>query len=244
MGDGPAQSVYTGVLGKRIKESGRWLPIHDGFYRTLNLSLQGDLVSADTLIEYEVDGILTALVLVHVLAEPSPVSPFLVYAALFKAPRELENSKYEDYTTPRAIDFLARSEYDDYKREHLLAMIPDKKSRRTVAKVFALKPDDKIPWQRISHDSLGRLALTFMEAPATYFEVVRDPMQHTSVKRQLLSQLLIGCHVPWKQPQFIAFSKGLRLGLCKIREIVKASLAPNRLLSRLTCCFVLVQKHV
>lgn len=217
--------MYTTVLGERIKESQRWLPIHDGFYHSLNLSIQGDLVSEDSLLEYQVDGILTALIMVHVLAEPSPVSPFLVYAALFPTPQQLENSKYEDYTTPRAIDFLARSEYDDYTREHLLAMIPDKKTRRTVAKVFVIEPDDKIPWQRMARDPLGNLALTFMEAPATYFQDPRDQMQHTSVKRQLLSQLLIGCNLPWKHPHFMAFSKGLRLGLCKIGEIVRVSLA-------------------
>jgi hypothetical protein len=248
VGDGPAQSVYTSALDKRIKESGRWAKIHDGFYHTLDFSLQGELVSIDSLFEYQVDGILTALVLVHLLAEPSPISPFLVYAALFKPPEALdflERTDYEDYTTPRALDFLARPEYDEYRREHLLAMIPDKKTRRKVAKAINLTPHDSIPWQRMARDPLGSIAMTFMEAPATYLQQVpRDEKIHASVKRQLLGHLLIGSHIPWKMPQFIAFSTGVRLGLCKIREIVKVSLASNTLLGRLTCRFVLAQKHV
>jgi hypothetical protein len=110
-------------------------------------------------------------------------------------------------------------------------MIPDKKTRQMVPKVFDLKADDFIPWKSIARDALGQLAVTFLEAPATYFEIVRDEEQHPSVKRQLLSQLLIGHPEPWLHPQFIAFSKGLSLGLCKVKDIVKASLAPKQLLT-------------
>ena len=66
-----------------------------------------------SILDWKVDGSLMALVMIQLLLEPYPVNPFLVYVAFF------DSSK--------CLDFLL-TPYQEYKPQHLLAMIPDRET--------------------------------------------------------------------------------------------------------------------
>ena len=122
-GNGPAQAVFNQALGNRVNE-GRWNQT-DETYRTLKLLTLPGLESQALLREYKVDGALTTLSLMHLLLEPYPISPFLVYAAFSPG--------------PECLNFLAHGSYSDYKLAHLLQMIPDKTKRQQVKAVCAME---------------------------------------------------------------------------------------------------------
>jgi hypothetical protein len=90
IGDGPAQSVYQGALAAHLKDRKHWGDIHGGMYLTLNFNPKPDLVHHDSLIEFELDGVLTVLVLAQWLVEPYPVNPFLVYATFFPESEDMD----------------------------------------------------------------------------------------------------------------------------------------------------------
>ena len=71
-----------------------------------------------SILDWKVDGSLTALVMIQLLLEPYPIDPFLVYAGFF------DNS--------RCFDFLLRP-YHEYKPQHLLAMIRDEGTSKSKA---------------------------------------------------------------------------------------------------------------
>ncbi|KAF8346155.1 hypothetical protein F5887DRAFT_916839 [Amanita rubescens] len=209
LGDGPAIAVYQGALDMRIG-SERWTDINDGFYRTLSFSPAAAHVKKSSLVEFKIDGILTALVMVQLLAEPYPVNPFLVYAAFFS-----EREPLEFLMDPTSPD-------DEYKRDHLLAMIPDKETRRALAELFKLDKKKTVSALQASRHPLYRRAFEDpIGAGATFFNEARDDDQHENIRRQLFNVLLIGHDEPWKHPHFIAFSRGLRLGLLRVKHIVK-----------------------
>ena len=60
----------------------------------------------------------------HLLLEPYPVSPFLVYAAFSPG--------------PECLNFLACGSYGNYELEHLLQMIPDKTKCQQVKAVCTM----------------------------------------------------------------------------------------------------------
>lgn len=192
--------------------SGRWLPINGDFYRTLNFYPPPALVREDSLIDFEIDGVMTAMVMVQLLVEPYPVNPFLVYAALFPGPESLK--------------FLLDPpiEDDDYKHEYLCAMIPDKETCKALIELFKLRKDTIIPLcEAVEHVLLRRAFDDPIGAPATFFSGPdpRDDNQHANIKQQLFNLLLTGHHEPWKHPHFMAFARGLRLGLCNVPVFVK-----------------------
>lgn len=205
VGNGPAQAVYKAALALRVQQK-RWNEIH-GTYQTIKLSLLPGLESRASLAEYRVDGALTALSLIHLLLEPAPISPFLVYAAFSPG--------------PECLDFLARESYRDYKLAHLLQMIPDKGKRKVVRAVCMMKRTEKIKPADMYAHIVGRLALEIGVDP-TFFVDVREKEQHIGVTRRLLGELLLSCQEPWEQGQFLAFTEGFRLELSTRNNIAQA----------------------
>jgi hypothetical protein len=127
MGNGPAALAYQEALSTRVKNSQRWNMVGDGTYYTLDLSLSSDYVRSDTLQEYTLDGVLTALLIIHLLIEPSPVSPLLLYAAVCNS-----------------TDWCMTN----LPLEYLLAWILDRKMREDISIIHALEPDNVIsPFQ-------------------------------------------------------------------------------------------------
>ena len=200
-GNGLAQAVFNQALGNRVNE-GRWNQM-DETYRTLKLLTLPGLESQALLREYKVDGALTALSLMHLLLEPYPISPFLVYAAFSPGP--------------------ARGSYGDYKLAHLLQMIPDKTKRQQVKAVCAMERTHIIQPAVMHADIVGRLALG-INFECTFFVTPRDEGQHISFKRRLLAELLLGCPEPWEQRQFLAFTEGFRLELSIQNNVAQAGL--------------------
>jgi len=195
-------------------ETERWLNINGGFYRTLNFTPKPTHVCTDSLVEFEIDGIMTAMVMVQLLVEPYPVNPFLVYAALLPK-------------GPECLEFLMDppSPDEDYKREYLFAMIPDKDTRKALAELFKLSKGRKASALEAIQDILLRRAIEDpIGAPATYFVKPRDDAQHANIRSQLFNVLLIGHDEPWTHPHFEAFARGLHLGLCGVPSIMKAPL--------------------
>ena len=93
----------------------------DGPYHTLNLGTSSQLVSASSLEEFQLDGVVAALAMYHLLVEPCPISPFLIYAACF-------------------TDATCLMENTDY----ILAMIPDNDTRGLVTDILQFKKDDLV----------------------------------------------------------------------------------------------------
>lgn len=212
IGDGPAQGVYQRALEMRIN-SGRWLDINGGFYRTLNFCPKPALVRRDSLLDFEIDGVITAMVMAQLLVEPYPVNPFLVYAAFFPGRESLEF----------LLDPLVEDD-EDYKRDYLHAMIPDRETRMALAELFKLSPDQIIPvHEAVEHVLFRRAFEDPIGAPATFFSgpFPRDVHQHANIRQELFNLLLIGHHKPWTHPHFTAFARGLRLGLCNVPVFVK-----------------------
>ncbi|KAF8716483.1 hypothetical protein AX14_012315 [Amanita brunnescens Koide BX004] len=191
VGNGPVQAVYKAALALRVQQK-RWNEIH-GTYQTIKLSLLPGLESRASLAEYRVDGALTALLLIHLLLEPAPISPFLVYTAFSPG--------------PECLDFLVRESCRDYKLAHLLQMIPDKGKQNKPAEMYA--------------HIVGRLALEIGVDP-TFFVDDREKEQHIGVTRRLLGELLLACQEPWEQGQFLAFTEGFRLELSTRNNIAQA----------------------
>ncbi|KAF8332195.1 hypothetical protein F5887DRAFT_1080942 [Amanita rubescens] len=208
LGDGPAHSVLQVALDIRLESTPRWLPFLGDAYRTLNFGRDSTLLRGSQVTDFRVDGSLTALVMIQLLQEPYPINPFLVYAAFF--PDE------------KCLDFLAKP-YGEYKPEHLLAMIPDKETQALVAAIFAHRPDEThTPIQVARHPLLSRAVVTpNAQIDIAMFAEPRQPDEHTTIIRLLLSDVLIGHAHAWKQLQFKAFAGGLRLGICSIDHIVK-----------------------
>ncbi len=145
--------------------------------------------------------------MIQLLLEPYPVNPFLVYAALFEK--------------PECLDFLLRP-YRDYKPEHLLAMMPDGE-QGLVAALIAHNRYQTFTESEVINDPL---LIRFIMAPEksvpiSTFNGPREPDQHSTMVRRLLSELLIGHGSAWEQDQFQAFSSGLRLEICNVDDIVK-----------------------
>lgn len=201
MGDGPSRSVYQGALEIRLKDIGRWQEIQGGAYRSLDMTLPANLLRPTTRLDFQTDGVLTALVMVQLLLEPYPVNPFLVYAAFFD--------------NDLCLDFFLQP-YQDYLPEHLLAMILDKETRDLVANVLKLTPKQLID----INSPLVERAIT-SEIPQTLLFRERNDWEHDAVVRPLLSLLLLGHHQAWTRCQFQDFQKGLRLGVCYVDDIVK-----------------------
>ena len=209
LGDGPTRSTLQRALDIRVGSSERWLPTQGDAYRSLNLSIQSSLIPTTSILDWKVDGSLTALVMIQLLLEPYPVNPFLVYAAFFQS--------------PECLDFLL-SPYLEYKPEHLLAMIRDPETRELVAAVLAHTPDETFTTAEAvaMHPLLSRaIASDVIKSPISMFYQPRDPEQHKALIRLLLSELLIGHATPWELRQFQSFSTGLRLGICGVDDIVK-----------------------
>jgi hypothetical protein len=191
--------------------SERWGPINGDFYRTLNFFPPPALVREDSLIDFEIDGVMTVMVMVQLLVEPYPVNPFLVYAAFFNP-------------GPESLEFLLDPplEDDDYKHEYLCAMVPDKQTCKALIDLFKLRNDTIFPFREAAkHDLLRRAFNNPIGAPATFFSGTRDDKQHANIKQQLFNLLLTGHSKPWKHPHFIAFACGLCLGLCNVPVFVK-----------------------
>jgi hypothetical protein len=208
VGDGPTNSVFQGALDIRLEAKNRWLPFLGDAYRSLNFSHPSGMVPKTGKLDLKVDGSLTALVMIQLLLEPYPVNPFLVYAAFFKK--------------PECLDFLLRP-YKDYKPEHLLAMIPDRETWELVAALIVHRPEQPYTETEVVNDPLLIRFVTLPEKPVpiSTFKGPREPEQHSTMIRRLLSELLIGHGSAWEQDQFQAFASGLRLGICNVDDIVK-----------------------
>jgi hypothetical protein len=161
-----------------------------------------------------------ALSLIHLLLEPSPISPFLVYAAFSPG--------------PECLDFLARESYGDYKLAHLLQMIPDKKKRKVVRAVCMMERTEIVKAEKMYGHIVGRLVLDLGIDP-TFFAVVREEEQHIEITRRLLGDLLLACQEPWEQRQFLAFTEGFRLELSIKNNIAKACLFSYKEKSTYSC---------
>jgi hypothetical protein len=108
----------------------------DGTYYTLNLSTDSQLVSLSSLVEYELDGALAALSIAHLVIEPCPVSPFLIYTACF---------------TDAAC--LLKSQ------QHLLALVPDHQTRLVVLAILNFKRTDVISPEAVAMHEVASRAL-------------------------------------------------------------------------------------
>jgi hypothetical protein len=83
IGNGPARLIFRLALQSRIQTQSRWNPTWGSSYYTLVLCPVGDFTPEETLIEYEVDGALAALMMLHLAVEPYPVSPLLLLATCY-----------------------------------------------------------------------------------------------------------------------------------------------------------------
>ena len=218
LGDGPAQSVFQGALDIRIqRQNSLWCLWHTEPYRTLSLSGSPTLAPEALFIEYQIDGAITALILVQFLLMPYPVNPFLVYAAFFSG--------------PECIDFLL---HDD-QWESVLKLLPNK-VREEVEAVRALTKTKKLEPSNLGNEIIGQQALLLGNVDAIFFIKPRDDRQHVNFRREVLCRILIGHSEPWAHPQFNAFAKGLRLVLCGVDHIVKACLFPYDGIQYLQSC--------
>ncbi|KAF8325297.1 hypothetical protein F5887DRAFT_926200 [Amanita rubescens] len=194
-GDGPAQSIYQGALTMRLNDSKRWVSFQ-GTYSSLNFGHPPGLHPTRGKVEFQVDGSLTALVMIQLLVEPHPINPFLVYAALFNS--------------PACLEFLLHP-YKDYHPNHLLAMIQDKSTRDTFAAALVFPVGEKLDPAKIAKNLVCQRAVEKDLSPAGLFMDPLDEAQHKNFMHLILSDLLIGTGKPWEHDQFLAFTEGLRM---------------------------------
>ncbi|KIL54087.1 hypothetical protein M378DRAFT_182667, partial [Amanita muscaria Koide BX008] len=215
VGNGPARSTYHGALEARVKDSNRWNTIGDGTYHTLNLSTESDLVAASSLIEYQVDGALIALAMVHLISEPCPISPFLIYAASFKDASCLRRSP-----------------------EHVLSLTPDRQTRRVLSAILEFKKTDLVQSTAIyGHDvasraielglvevwldSLLKAASHQAECQINHFQEPREEGPHQKLTLQLLSLTLLGHTDLWSHRRFQAFCEGINLKFLGVSRLLE-----------------------
>jgi hypothetical protein len=182
-------------MTKRLNDSERWVPFQKT-YSSLNFGHPPGLHPTRGKLEFEVDGSLTALVMIQLLVEPHPVNPFLVYAALFNS--------------PACLEFLLHP-YKDYHPDHLLAMIQDKLTRDTVAAALVFPVGEGLDLEKIQKNIVCKRAVDKDLSPIGLFMGPLDETQHKNFMYLILSDLLVGTGKPWEHDQFIAFSEGLRM---------------------------------
>ena len=202
MGDGPTHSTLQRALDIRVASAERWLP-RDG-YRSLNLGVLPALIPTTSILDWKVDGSLTALVMIQLLLEPYPVDPFVVYAAFF------ENGD--------CFDFLL-SPYREYQPQHLLAMIRDQNTRKLISALLAFTSAQTFTTEEVAKDPLLSRAVAWY--PLSNLHKPRDAEEHKTLMGLLLCDVLVGHPTPWDLRQFKAFATGLRLGICGVDDIVK-----------------------
>jgi hypothetical protein len=101
-------------------------------YYSLNLSTKSQLVSSSSLEEFQLDGVVAALAIFHLLVEPCPISPFLIYTACF-------------------TDATCLIKKPDY----ILAMIPDRQTHALVAAILRFKKNDLVPAAATHHHNIA-----------------------------------------------------------------------------------------
>ncbi|KAM6490199.1 hypothetical protein JOM56_000838 [Amanita muscaria] len=204
MGLGPARSTYHGALQARVTSGNRWNIMGDGTYYTLNLSTDSQLVSSSSLMEYQLDGALAALSIVHLVVEPCPISPFLIYTACFTGATCLLKSQ-----------------------QHLLALVPDRQTRSVVSAILNFKRTDIITPEAVVMHEVASRALEVALVEIDYFQEAREDEPHQKLLLQLLSLTLLGHTDPWSHCRFQAFSEGLRLKFLGVNQFLQQFVKPD-----------------
>ena len=136
-GSGPAHLAYHGALISRVLDGKRWQQwLTEAQYYTLNLSSHSDYVSEDSLLQYKIDGVLAALTIVHLLVEPHPISPFVIYAASVTGRRELRKSVRQ-----------------------LIGLIPDRDTRQLVSLILDFPATKIVEVSKVHTDPVMSRAL-------------------------------------------------------------------------------------
>ncbi|KAK2459355.1 hypothetical protein APHAL10511_008630 [Amanita phalloides] len=140
------------------------------------------------------------------------VNLFLVYTAIFKG--------------PDCIDFLAHDTNQQFRHEHLLAMIPDWETRNVVHAILLFKQMATFEWAESGDKSLlynhPVLIHSTWLLDVTFFAEPCDDVQHTTFVCQLLCDVLIGIPKPWEHAYFQAFAEGLNLHrVCALDHIIE-----------------------
>ncbi|KAK2466619.1 hypothetical protein APHAL10511_000877 [Amanita phalloides] len=170
----------------------------EGTYYTLNLSTDSLLVSSSLLDEYRLNGVLAALALIHLLVQPNPISPFLLYAACFSNTTCLDRNS-----------------------EHLLALIPDKQTWFILSAIQSFRNTTVLsPAEAYRHPVASR-AIELGLVELDYFHEAREDALHHQLVLCLLATTLLGHTDPWLHRHFLAFSKGFNLKFLGISCLVE-----------------------
>jgi hypothetical protein len=203
VGDGPARLAYQGALEARLKDHQRWNMIGNGTYYTLNFSVPTDFVDPSLVREYKIDGALTALLLIHLLVEPAPISPFLIYAA--------------------SVSTWAM---EDLPLNYLLSWIPDEDTRNLITAIHAFKSTDTVSLQNFATHPVAARADN-LNLPASFFTTTRDDATNDKIKVQIIASTLVGHPTPWQHRYFQAFAQGFNLGFLGKSDLISVRIFRN-----------------
>ncbi|KAK2463499.1 hypothetical protein APHAL10511_004585 [Amanita phalloides] len=197
-GEAPAHYTYHGAIAAHINDSKHWNIMGDGTYYMLNLSTDSSLVSSSSLDKYHLDRALAALALIHLLVEPYPISPFLLYAACFS-------------------DATCLTQNPD----HLIALVPDKQVQHLISAILAFKTTITLsPAEALRHPVASH-ALELGLVELDFFHEAREEGLHGLLVMQLLATMLLGHADPWSHQHFLAFSDGFNLKFLGLDQLVK-----------------------
>ncbi|KAF8649576.1 hypothetical protein AX14_008662 [Amanita brunnescens Koide BX004] len=196
-GSGPARIAYHGALNLRVRNVNRWTLVGEGPYHTLNLSTGSNYVSDADLLQYKLDGALAALTVFHLLAEPHPINPFLLYATCVQNGQAL--------------------------RENIrpfIGMIFDPMTRQLVLSIMKFKATTIVDSSEVTKHPVTLRGLELDGIHGTFFERSRQLSAHNAFIEELLCVVLLGHPNPWSHKLFKAFRDGFNLRFLKLDNLI------------------------
>ncbi|KAF8350837.1 hypothetical protein F5887DRAFT_1069801 [Amanita rubescens] len=177
-GVGLTRTVYREALQMSV-ESDRWIPSTNKGYHILHLPANVYLDNRDQTKDFQVEGNLAALYLLHLAVGPDPISPFVIFAA--------------------SINSLDEFNFDiNFAR----ATIHDQETLNKIECIMNLRPD-----QSVNGDWLVQLAED-VQVQYPHITGQRPFHVHQKMQKQMLATILVGHRDPWAHPYFKAFKDG------------------------------------
>jgi hypothetical protein len=153
--------VFNAALSLCVNDERRWSPSTTGGYHTINLCQNPELADEDAVLEYQVDGMLFALYLIHVGVGPDPISPFVLLAASTDDMRSMELS-----------------------HDYILGMIPDALTAEGARQIIQFGPDDTFGLNELHMNKLAVLATVHMDIEVTVCSDNAHGMPALMLRRQ------------------------------------------------------------
>ena len=179
----------------------------------LNLSTGSNYVSDADLLQYKLDGALAALTVFHLLAEPHPINPFLLYATCMQNGQVLRENIHP---------FIGMI-FDPMTWQLVLSIMKFKATTIVDSSEVTKHP---VTLQGLELDGIHVSLLSFASTHQTYpckgmfFECSRQLSAHNAFIEELLCVVLLGHPNPWSHKLFKAFCDSFNLRFLKLDNLI------------------------